>query len=50
VVVARLLLGWPLAWRGGALDRAVARDRDLVASAVEATGYLAAALLATGLA
>ncbi len=50
VVVARLLLGWPLAWRGGPLDRAVARDRDLIASAVEATGYLAAALLATGFA
>jgi uncharacterized membrane protein YjfL (UPF0719 family) len=49
LVVARLLLGLPLAWQGGALDRAVARDRDWVVSAVEATGYLAAALLATGL-
>ena len=49
VVVARWLLGLPLAWRGGALDHAVAREHDLVASCVEATGYLAAALLATGL-
>ena len=49
VVVARWLLGLPLAWRGGALDRAVARDHDWVVSCVEAAGYLAAALLATGL-
>ena len=50
VVVARLLLGFPLTWRGGALDRAIAQDRDLVASLVEALGYLGAAWLATGLA
>lgn len=50
LVVARLLLGLPLTWRGGALDRAVARDRDAIVSCIEATGYLAAALLATGLA
>jgi uncharacterized membrane protein YjfL (UPF0719 family) len=49
IVVARLLLGLPLRWRGGALDHAVARERDVVVSAVEAVGYLAAALLATGL-
>lgn len=50
LVVARLLLGLPLTWRGGALDHAVARDRNAVVSCIEATGYLAAALLATGLA
>jgi uncharacterized membrane protein YjfL (UPF0719 family) len=49
IVVARWLLGYPLAWRGGALDHAVARERDFVVSCVEAIGYLAAALLATGL-
>jgi uncharacterized membrane protein YjfL (UPF0719 family) len=49
LVVAKWLLGYPFAWRGGALDHAVARERDLVVSCVEATGYLAAALLATGL-
>ena len=50
VVVAHWLLGLPLCLRGGALDRAVAQDRDLVVSSVEALGYLAAALVATGLA
>jgi uncharacterized membrane protein YjfL (UPF0719 family) len=49
IVVARWLLGFPLTWRGGALDHAVARDRDFVVSCVEAAGYLAVALLATGL-
>ena len=49
-IVARLLLGFPLTWRGGALDRAIAQDRNLVASLVEALGYLGAAWLATGLA
>jgi uncharacterized membrane protein YjfL (UPF0719 family) len=49
IVVARLLLGLPLRWRGGALDHAVAREQDVVISCVEAIGYLAAALLATGL-
>jgi uncharacterized membrane protein YjfL (UPF0719 family) len=50
VVVARWLLGFPLTPRGGALDHAVARERDVVVSCVEAAGYLAAALLVTGLA
>jgi uncharacterized membrane protein YjfL (UPF0719 family) len=50
IVVARLFLGFPLVWRGGALDRAVAQDRDVVASIIEALGALAAAWLATGLA
>jgi uncharacterized membrane protein YjfL (UPF0719 family) len=49
VLVARWLLGLPLAWRGGALDHAIAREHDVVAACVEAAGYLAAALLATGL-
>jgi uncharacterized membrane protein YjfL (UPF0719 family) len=50
IVVARLFLGFPLVWRGGALDRAIAQDRDLVVSIIEALGALAAAWLATGLA
>jgi uncharacterized membrane protein YjfL (UPF0719 family) len=49
IVVGRLLLGFPLTARGGALDRAIAQDHDWVVSCVEAAGYLAAALLATGL-
>jgi uncharacterized membrane protein YjfL (UPF0719 family) len=50
IVVARLFLGLPLTWRGGALDRAIAQDRDVVVSIIEALGALAAAWLATGLA
>jgi uncharacterized membrane protein YjfL (UPF0719 family) len=49
IVVGRWLLGYPLTLRGGALDRAIAQDHDWVVSCVEAAGYLAAALLATGL-
>ena len=49
IVVGRWLLGFPLTSRGGALDRAIAQDHDWVVSCVEAAGYLAAALLATGL-
>jgi uncharacterized membrane protein YjfL (UPF0719 family) len=49
LMVARWLLGLRWRWRGGELDHAVARERDLVVSCVEAAGYLAAALLATGL-
>ena len=49
ILVGRWLLGFPLTLRGGALDRAIAQDHDWVVSCVEATGYLAAALLATGL-
>jgi uncharacterized membrane protein YjfL (UPF0719 family) len=49
IVVARLLLGLPVVWRGGALDRAVAQQHDWIVSSVEAAGYLAAALLATGI-
>ena len=49
LIVGRLLLGFPLTARGGALDRAIAQDHDWVVSCVEAAGYLAAALLASGL-
>ena len=49
VVVARLLLGLPVTWRGGALDRAIAQDRSWLVSCVEAAGYLASAFLLTGL-
>lgn len=50
IVVAWLLLGHRLVGRGGAMDRAIAHERDQLTSWVEAVGYLAAALLATGLA
>jgi uncharacterized membrane protein YjfL (UPF0719 family) len=49
IVVARLLLGFPITLRGGALDRSVSQDRNWVVSLVEALGYVAAAFLATGL-
>lgn len=49
LVVGHWLLGFPLTLRGGPLDRAVAQDHNWVISSVEAIGYLAAALLATGL-
>jgi uncharacterized membrane protein YjfL (UPF0719 family) len=50
IVVAWFLLGHPLVVRGGALDRAIAQERDQLSSWIEAVGYLAAAFLATGLA
>jgi uncharacterized membrane protein YjfL (UPF0719 family) len=50
LVVGRLVLGCPLVWRGGALDRAVREQRDVASALAEAAGYLAAALLATGIA
>jgi uncharacterized membrane protein YjfL (UPF0719 family) len=49
VVVARVLLGFPVTWRGGALDRAIAQERSWLVSCVEAAGYLATAFLMTGL-
>lgn len=49
IVVARWLLGFPLVWRGGRLDRAVAQDRDYGVSCAEAAGYLAAAFVAVGM-
>lgn len=49
LVVTRLLLGLPPALRGGALDHAIGRDRDVGAAVVEALAYLATALLVTGL-
>jgi len=50
VIVGRLVLGCPLVLRGGALDRAVCQERDLASAIAEAAGYVAAALLATGIA
>lgn len=49
IVVARVLLGLPITWRGGALDRAIAQERSWLVSSVEAAGYLATAFLLTGL-
>jgi uncharacterized membrane protein YjfL (UPF0719 family) len=49
VLVANWLLGLPITWRGGALDRAIAQDRNCVVSCVEAAGYLTAAFLLSGL-
>jgi uncharacterized membrane protein YjfL (UPF0719 family) len=47
--VQTLLLRKPPALRGGALDRLVAQERNVGASAVEAVSYVAAAILLTGL-
>jgi uncharacterized membrane protein YjfL (UPF0719 family) len=49
VLVASWLLGLPIAWRGGELDRAIAQDRNCVVACVEAAGYLTAAFLLSGL-
>lgn len=49
IIAARLLLGLPLTWRGGALDRAIAQEQSWLVSCVEAAGYLATAFLLTGL-
>jgi uncharacterized membrane protein YjfL (UPF0719 family) len=49
IVVARVLLGLPITWRDGALDRAIAQERSWVVSCVEAAGYLGTAFLLTGL-
>ena len=48
--VQTLLLRKRFALRGGDLDRLVAQERNVGASAVEAVSYLAAAILLTGLA
>jgi hypothetical protein len=50
LAVQTLLLRKPFALRGGDLDRLVAQERNVGASAVEAVSYLAAAILLTGLA
>jgi uncharacterized membrane protein YjfL (UPF0719 family) len=50
IAVQTLLLQKPLALRGGGLDRLVAQERNVGASAVEAVSYFAAAVLLTGLA
>jgi uncharacterized membrane protein YjfL (UPF0719 family) len=49
VLVKRLLLGLPFALRGGALDRAVAQERNVVVGAVEGAAYVATAILITGI-
>ncbi len=49
IVVARLLLGMPLTFRGGPFDRAIAQEQSWLVSCVEAAGYLATAFLLTGL-
>ncbi len=49
VVVKRLLLGFPLALRGGLLDRAIGQARDEVTGAIEGLAYVAVALFVTGL-
>lgn len=48
-VVKRLLLGLPFAFRGGALDRAIAQERHVAAGAIEGLAYVATALLVTGI-
>jgi uncharacterized membrane protein YjfL (UPF0719 family) len=50
LAVQTLMLRQPFALRGGALDRLVAQERNVGASAVEAVSYLAAAVLLTGVA
>jgi uncharacterized membrane protein YjfL (UPF0719 family) len=50
LVVQTLMLRQPFALRGGALDRLVAQDRNVGASAVEGVSYLAAAFLLAGIA
>jgi len=47
LVVQTLLLRQPFAFRGGGLDRLVAQEHDVGASAVEAVTYMAAAFLLT---
>jgi uncharacterized membrane protein YjfL (UPF0719 family) len=49
IVVKRLILGFPLSFRGDALDRAIAQDRNPALGAVEGLSYLATAFLVTGL-
>jgi hypothetical protein len=50
LAVQTLLLRKRFSFRGGDLDRLVAQDRNVGASAVEAVSYLAAAILLVGLA
>lgn len=49
LVVKRVLFGLPFSYRGGALDREIAQERNVVAGAVEGLAYVAMAFLATGL-
>lgn len=48
VLVAKCLLGLPLAWRSRELDVAIARDRQVPMAVVEAVGYLTLALVVVG--
>jgi uncharacterized membrane protein YjfL (UPF0719 family) len=50
LAVQTIMLRQPFALRGGALDRLVAQERNVGASAVEVVSYLAAAILLTGIA
>jgi uncharacterized membrane protein YjfL (UPF0719 family) len=49
ILVSRVILGLPLGLRGRALDRAIMEERDEIVGAVEGLGYLATALLVTGI-
>ena len=49
LLVATLILGLPLAWRGAPLDQEIAEKRNTVVGAVEGLAYVATALLVTGL-
>lgn len=44
LLVQSLLLGAPLRLRGGRIDEAIARERNVAVAALEATTYLATAL------
>ena len=49
LLVKKVLLGFPLAFRGQLLDRAIAEERNAFIGAAEGLTYLATALLVTGL-
>jgi uncharacterized membrane protein YjfL (UPF0719 family) len=49
LLVARLILGLPVAMRGRQLDREIAGRRNVVVGAVEGLAYLATAVLVTGI-
>lgn len=49
LIVKRLLLGLPFAYRGGGLDDEIAQRRNVTVGAVEGLAYIATAVLATGL-
>lgn len=49
LVVQTLVLRQPFSFRGGALDRLVAQDRNVGVAAVEAVSYVSAAVLLAGI-